>query len=63
MSSCHRTLSLKVCGRKIAETFDTTDEIVDYISRNATPGDQIVVMSNGGFDGIHRKLLEKLRGR
>ena len=48
---------------KIAETFDTTDEIVDYISRNATPGDQIVVMSNGGFDGIHRKLLEKLRGR
>jgi len=48
---------------KIAETFDTTDEIVDYISRNATPGDQIVVMSNGGFDGIHRKLLEKLKGR
>jgi UDP-N-acetylmuramate: L-alanyl-gamma-D-glutamyl-meso-diaminopimelate ligase len=48
---------------KIAETFDTTDEIVDYISRNATPGDQVVVMSNGGFDGIHRKLLEKLKGR
>lgn len=48
---------------KVAETFDTTDEIVDYISRNATPGDQVVVMSNGGFDGIHRKLLEKLRGR
>jgi len=48
---------------KIAETFDTTDEIVDYISRNATTGDQVVVMSNGGFDGIHRKLLEKLKGR
>jgi UDP-N-acetylmuramate: L-alanyl-gamma-D-glutamyl-meso-diaminopimelate ligase len=48
---------------KIAETFDTTEEIVDYISRNATPGDQVVVMSNGGFDSIHRKLLEKLRGR
>jgi len=48
---------------KIAETFDTTDEIVEYISRNATPGDQIVVMSNGGFDGIQVKLLEKLRGR
>jgi len=48
---------------KLAETFDTTDEIVDYISRNATPGDQVVVMSNGGFDGIHRKLLEKLKGR
>jgi len=48
---------------KSAETFDTTEEIVDYISRNATPGDQVVVMSNGGFDGIHRKLLEKLKGR
>jgi UDP-N-acetylmuramate: L-alanyl-gamma-D-glutamyl-meso-diaminopimelate ligase len=48
---------------KIAETFDTTDENVDYISRNATPGDQVVVMSNGGFDGIHNKLLEKLKGR
>jgi UDP-N-acetylmuramate: L-alanyl-gamma-D-glutamyl-meso-diaminopimelate ligase len=48
---------------KIAETFDTTDEIVEYVSRNATPGDQIVVMSNGGFDGIHRKLLDRLKGR
>jgi len=48
---------------KIAETFEATDEIVDYIARNATPGDQIVVMSNGGFDGIHQKLLEKLKGR
>jgi UDP-N-acetylmuramate: L-alanyl-gamma-D-glutamyl-meso-diaminopimelate ligase len=48
---------------KVAETFDTTEEIVDYVARNATPGDQIVVMSNGGFDGIHKKLLERLRLR
>jgi UDP-N-acetylmuramate: L-alanyl-gamma-D-glutamyl-meso-diaminopimelate ligase len=48
---------------KIAETFDTTGEIVEYISKNATPGDQVVIMSNGGFDGIHRKLLDKLKGR
>ena len=48
---------------KVAETFDTTDEIVDYVAKNATPGDQIVVMSNGGFDGIHQKLIEKLKGR
>jgi len=48
---------------KIAETFDTTDEIVEYIARNATPDDQVVVMSNGGFDGIHKKLLERLRSR
>ena len=48
---------------KIAENFDTTDEIVQYVAGNAAPGDQIVVMSNGGFDGIHRKLLERLRSR
>jgi len=48
---------------KIAENFDSTDEIVQYVAGNAAPGDQIVVMSNGGFDGIHRKILERLRSR
>jgi UDP-N-acetylmuramate: L-alanyl-gamma-D-glutamyl-meso-diaminopimelate ligase len=48
---------------KVAETFDSTDEIVQYVGKNAAPGDQIVVMSNGGFDGIHRKLLDRLRSR
>jgi UDP-N-acetylmuramate: L-alanyl-gamma-D-glutamyl-meso-diaminopimelate ligase len=36
------------------------DAIVREISRAARPGDLIVVMSNGGFGGIHRKLLEAL---
>jgi UDP-N-acetylmuramate: L-alanyl-gamma-D-glutamyl-meso-diaminopimelate ligase len=48
---------------KIAETFESTGGIVDYVAANATRGDQIVVMSNGGFDGIHNKLLERLRTR
>ena len=48
---------------KIAETFDSTGGIVDYVAKNATRGDQIVVMSNGGFDGIHNKILERLRTR
>src|SRR5688572_5206501 len=46
---------------KMASTFDTTDEIVQYVGRLATPGDHIVVMSNGGFDGIHGKLLSALQ--
>ncbi len=29
----------------------------------ARPGDRILVMSNGGFGGIHQKLLEQLAGR
>ncbi len=48
---------------KTAATFDTTAEIVDFVSRQAIAGDHVVVMSNGGFDGIHGKLLTALRNR
>jgi UDP-N-acetylmuramate: L-alanyl-gamma-D-glutamyl-meso-diaminopimelate ligase len=34
---------------------------VKYIGDLAAPGDHIVVMSNGGFDGIHGKLLTALQ--
>lgn len=34
--------------------------LVDAIVREARPGDQVLVMSNGGFDGIHDKLLKAL---
>jgi len=43
-----------------AATFDSTAEIVAHVAKNAAPGDHIVVMSNGGFDGIHDKLLTAL---
>jgi UDP-N-acetylmuramate: L-alanyl-gamma-D-glutamyl-meso-diaminopimelate ligase len=38
-------------------------EIVDLVSREALAGDLVVVMSNGGFDGIHDKLLAALAAR
>ncbi len=34
--------------------------LVAEIAQQAQPGDQILVMSNGGFGGIHGKLLEAL---
>jgi UDP-N-acetylmuramate: L-alanyl-gamma-D-glutamyl-meso-diaminopimelate ligase len=37
------------------------DEIVDTIGREHRPGDLAVLMSNGGFGGIHRRLLDALR--
>ncbi|MFK7864317.1 MAG: UDP-N-acetylmuramate:L-alanyl-gamma-D-glutamyl-meso-diaminopimelate ligase [Pseudohongiellaceae bacterium] len=40
--------------------FDSADEIVSFVKDNAQQGDHIVVMSNGGFDGIHEKLLSEL---
>jgi UDP-N-acetylmuramate: L-alanyl-gamma-D-glutamyl-meso-diaminopimelate ligase len=34
--------------------------MVQAIVRVAQPGDHILVMSNGGFGGIHQKLLQAL---
>lgn len=36
------------------------DEIINLVSEKAHSGDVIAVMSNGGFEGIHGKLLAKL---
>jgi UDP-N-acetylmuramate: L-alanyl-gamma-D-glutamyl-meso-diaminopimelate ligase len=32
--------------------------IVDAVAKSATPGSHILVMSNGGFEGIHQKILD-----
>lgn len=40
-----------------------TDDIVRTVARRAEPGDLVVVMSNGGFDNIHQKLLDALSAR
>jgi UDP-N-acetylmuramate: L-alanyl-gamma-D-glutamyl-meso-diaminopimelate ligase len=37
--------------------------IVEQVAAEAKTGDLIVIMSNGGFDGIHEKLLAALRAR
>jgi UDP-N-acetylmuramate: L-alanyl-gamma-D-glutamyl-meso-diaminopimelate ligase len=39
----------------------TVGEIVDLVARDAREGDLVVIMSNGGFDGIHDKLLAALK--
>jgi UDP-N-acetylmuramate: L-alanyl-gamma-D-glutamyl-meso-diaminopimelate ligase len=43
-----------------AFTSDNMDEFVAQIASRAKSGVQILVMSNGGFDGIHGKLLAAL---
>lgn len=40
--------------------FDDLDTMVKAITQEAKNGDQILVMSNGGFGGIHQKLLTAL---
>lgn len=38
------------------------DELVSVVVAEAQPGDQLVIMSNGSFGGIHEKLLARLEG-
>ena len=46
-------------GRR-AQTAADIDTLVEQVAAAARPGDQIVCMSNGGFGGIHARLLERL---
>ena len=43
-----------------AHYLEDADTIARHIGRHARAGDVVVVMSNGGFGGIHRKLAEGL---
>lgn len=43
-----------------ARHLPTVDAIVAAVTAEAREGDLVVIMSNGGFDGIHRKLIEAL---
>ena len=43
-----------------AKVFDNMEALVAAIASEAKSGDQILVMSNGGFGGIHQKLLTQL---
>lgn len=43
-----------------AHVFENLDELVKRVVVEAEPGDWLVVMSNGGFGGVHGKLLEAL---
>jgi len=40
---------------------DDLEELVAAIAAAVNPGDQVLVMSNGGFGGIHEKLLQRLQ--
>ncbi len=46
---------------KTAATFPDANAIVEHLGPQLTDGDVVAVMSNGGFDGIHDKLLAACR--
>jgi UDP-N-acetylmuramate: L-alanyl-gamma-D-glutamyl-meso-diaminopimelate ligase len=43
-----------------AVSIERADDIAQYVGREAARGDVILVMSNGGFDGVQEKILRLL---
>ena len=43
-----------------AQVFDDLSQLVSAVVADAREGDQVLVMSNGGFGGVHEKLLAAL---
>ncbi|HZN48880.1 MAG TPA: UDP-N-acetylmuramate:L-alanyl-gamma-D-glutamyl-meso-diaminopimelate ligase, partial [Ramlibacter sp.] len=53
------TEALQPMGKKALVGRDIV-ELLEQVSAAARPGDHVLCMSNGGFGGIHAKLLERL---
>ena len=45
------------------QVLSSVEDIIAHISSHATAGDAIVIMSNGGFEGIHQRLLTALSNK
>jgi UDP-N-acetylmuramate: L-alanyl-gamma-D-glutamyl-meso-diaminopimelate ligase len=52
--------ALAPLGQK-AQAFDELDALVQAVVAAARSGDHILIMSNGGFGGVHQKILDALR--
>jgi len=46
-----------------ASCWNDLDKMVDAVQQAARPGDHVLVMSNGGFGGVHDRLLQRLAER
>jgi UDP-N-acetylmuramate: L-alanyl-gamma-D-glutamyl-meso-diaminopimelate ligase len=46
-----------------ARAFSDIGQLVQAVAAAARPGDHVLVMSNGGFGGVHQKLLDALSAR
>jgi UDP-N-acetylmuramate: L-alanyl-gamma-D-glutamyl-meso-diaminopimelate ligase len=58
-----KLMQMIAAGGKTATYLPDADAIVSHIAQNVQGGDVVVVFSNGGFGGIHGKLLARLGKR
>ena len=54
--------ALRAQGRDAAAC-GSSDEVLERLAARTVPGDVVLIMSNGGFDNIHERLLAALRAR
>lgn len=57
------SLDLDAVGSAVKGNFmvmNETSQMIDWVCQHACAGDQVVIMSNGGFEGIHQRLLQSL---
>jgi UDP-N-acetylmuramate: L-alanyl-gamma-D-glutamyl-meso-diaminopimelate ligase len=59
LSEVLASLNTKEKGR--AWAFDDLSALVNTVTKEAKPGDHILVMSNGGFGGVHQKILTAIK--
>ncbi|MNP66136.1 UDP-N-acetylmuramate:L-alanyl-gamma-D-glutamyl-meso-diaminopimelate ligase [compost metagenome] len=45
-----------------SQVCDSLEAIIEQVKAQAAPGTQVVIMSNGGFGGLHGKLAKALEG-
>ncbi|MGY0197069.1 UDP-N-acetylmuramate:L-alanyl-gamma-D-glutamyl-meso-diaminopimelate ligase [Leptothrix sp. BB-4] len=69
LSFCHSAglawdaaAALAPLGEQV-QVHDQLDRLIAAVVKAARPGDHILCMSNGGFGGIHQKLLDALAAR
>ncbi|MFA7346445.1 MAG: UDP-N-acetylmuramate--L-alanine ligase [Desulfurivibrionaceae bacterium] len=56
-----RRLVEDLVGRGLCSRyFSTTEDVLSYLDGSVREGDVVAIMSNGGFDNIHQRLLELL---
>ena len=46
-----------------AQAFETVDQLLTHLLASTKPGDLVLIMSNGGFGGLHDKFLTELQKR
>jgi UDP-N-acetylmuramate: L-alanyl-gamma-D-glutamyl-meso-diaminopimelate ligase len=47
-------------SKKPVTVLDSTDAIIERVCQQAKKGDHVLIMSNGGFEAIHTRLLDAL---